>query len=194
VEDSKIQAIIFDCFGVLTVDMWQSFIDTLPDGVDEEAASEINRAYDAGMIDKIEFLKRVEEVTGKEPHVLEEFQGEVTKNITLLDYIRELRNKGYKIGLLSNIASNWIRDSLLSEKEQALFDEMTLSFEVGMAKPDPRIFMLVCDRLRVSPHEAVFIDDVDRYCEAAKAEGLRAVVYADFKQMKSELERILNEK
>jgi putative hydrolase of the HAD superfamily len=85
---------------------------------------------------------------------------EIVKNDVLLDYIRELK-KSYKIGMLSNVANNWIRDYFLTEDEQALFDEMIMSFEVGMTKPDPRIFLLACDRLRVGPHEAVLVDDVE---------------------------------
>jgi FMN phosphatase YigB (HAD superfamily) len=43
----------------------------------------------------------------------------------------------------------------------------------------------------VSAHEAVMIDDIESYVEAAKAEGMAGIVYNDFVQMKSELEAIL---
>jgi putative hydrolase of the HAD superfamily len=187
-----IKAIIFDCFGVLTAGTWKAFMDSLPETADVEAARDLNRAYDAGIISKEEFLQGVKEATGHEPQQVEELlASDITKNIPLLDYIRDLRGRGYKIGMLSNIATNWIRDVFLTPEEGALFDDMVMSFEVGMVKPDPRLFRLACERLGAEPTEVVLVDDIDRYCVAAKAEGLQTVLYTDFKQTKQELENIL---
>lgn len=166
-------------------------MDNLPDEVDAEPVRSLNHAYGAGFIDRQEFVAGVQEFTGQDPPLTEDVVG-VAKNVVLLEYIRDLRHRGLKIGLLSNIASNWIRDTLLSPEEQALFDEMVLSYEVGMVKPDPRIFRLVCDRLGVEPAESIMIDDMERYCAAAEDEGMSAVVYRDFKQAKQEIESILN--
>jgi putative hydrolase of the HAD superfamily len=188
-----IKAVIFDCFGVLTTDTWLAFIDTLPPGVDVTQARELNHQYDAGLITRDEFLQGVHEVTGRYPEEVEKLlHTEIAKNTALLDYIRELRSRGLAVGMISNVASNWIRDSFLTPEEQELFDVMVLSFEVGMTKPDPRIFMLACERLRVGPHEAVMIDDIERYCTAARAEGLQAIVYSNMQQLKGDLEPILS--
>lgn len=187
-----IQAIIFDCFGVLTTDTWRAFLDGLPESVDREPARQLNRAYDAGIIDRETFLRQVKEVTGSEPRQVEAMlANEVAKNTPLLDYIQDLK-KDYRIGLLSNVATPWITESFLTAREQELFDSMVFSYQVGMTKPDPRIFLLACERLRVAPKEAVLVDDIDRYCEAARAEGLQAVVYQDIPQLKRELEVILS--
>lgn len=187
-----IKAIIFDCFGVLTTDTWRAFVDSLPETADILRARELNQQYDAGMLTKEEFLEQVQEATGHKPAQVEEMlDNEVTKNTPLLDYIRELRAKGFVIGLLSNIATPWITDAFLAPDEQELFDEMVFSFQVGITKPDPRIFMLTCERLRVGPHEAVLVDDIERHCTAAKGEGMQAIVYQDLRQLKSELEPIL---
>jgi epoxide hydrolase-like predicted phosphatase len=190
-----IRAIIFDCFGVLTTDTWRAFVDSLPDDVDVQKARDANKAYDAGLINREEFLSQVRDVTGREPKQVEDFlDKEVAKNTALLDYIRELRARGLLIGMLSNIASDWITRSFLTAEEQELFDEMIFSYEVGMTKPDPRIFMLACERLRVGPHEAVMVDDIATYCDAATTEGLQAIVYEDLSQLKHELEHILSRK
>lgn len=188
-----IKAIIFDCFGVLTTDTWRAFIDSLPPEADINLARELNHQLDAGLINREEFLTQVHEATGEYPEQVEKMlSSEVAKNTALLDYIRELKEH-YAIGLISNIASNWIRDSFLAEEEQALFDEMIFSFEVGMTKPDPRIFMLACERLRVGAHEAVMIDDIESYVEAAKGEGMQGIVYQDLKQLKQDLKAILDQ-
>jgi HAD superfamily hydrolase (TIGR01509 family) len=186
-----IKAIIFDCFGVLTTDTWRAFLASLPPGMDLTRARELNHQLDAGLISQPEFLDQIREITGKHPVLTEEMdESEVLKNRVLLEYIRELKPE-HTIGMLSNIATNWIREAFLTADEQELFDEMIFSFEVGMTKPDGRIFMLACERLRVGPHEAVMIDDVKSYCEAARAEGLMAIHYKDFAQMKEELETLL---
>lgn len=188
-----IKAIIFDCFGVLTTDTWQAFLDGLPETIDREPARQLNKAYDAGIIDKETFLAQVKVVTGRIPRQVENMLAtEVVKNTALLSYIKELK-QDYQIGLLSNVATSWITDSFLTPEEQALFDQMIFSYQVGMTKPDPRIFLLACERLRVAPKEAVMIDDIERYCESAKAEGLHAVTYHDLAQLKHQLGLILSQ-
>jgi epoxide hydrolase-like predicted phosphatase len=189
----QVKAVIFDCFGVFTEGTWKAFLNSLPDTADTETASSLNRAYDAGLITKEEFLQGIKDATGRDVKQVEELTtDQIVKNSRLLDYVRELRKRGYKIAMLSNIATNWIRDDFLTPEEQSLFDQMIFSFEVGMTKPDPRIFMLACERLGVAPEEAVLVDDIDRYCTAAEAEGLHTVVYQDFKQMKATLEPLLH--
>ena len=190
-----IKAIIFDNFGVLTTETWLAFLDTLPDDVDVGEVREVHRAYTAGFISREESDRQIQELTGKSFTEAEDLEpGEITKNHALLEYIEGLHHKGYKIGLLSNVATNWIRDSFLTPEEQKLFDTMVFSFEVGMVKPDPRIFQLTCERLGVTPQETILVDDIDRYCAAAKAEGFHTVLYKDFKQMRDGLEKLLEKK
>lgn len=186
-----IRAVIFDCFGVLTDDTWRAFCNALPASADVAEARNLNRQYDAGLISREDFLTGVEEATGQRPRQIETLQAnEIIKNTVLLDYIRTLK-ADYKVGLLSNIATNWVRDKFLSADEQSLFDEMIFSFEVHLAKPAPEIFELITERLGVQPNEAIMIDDIESYCEAARSVGMQAVCYQDFHQMRQELDVIL---
>lgn len=186
-----IKALIFDCFGVLTTDTWLKFVDSLPEGVDVNAVRETHRAYTRGIISKQESAQRIEELCHGQCFIEPEDREGIAKNNLLLDYIRELKGQGYKIGLLSNIGTGWIRDQFLAPEEQQLFDDMILSYEVGLIKPDPRIYHLACERLGVEPDEAVMVDDIERYTEAAKAEGLNAIVYNDFKQFQKDISALL---
>lgn len=184
------KAIIFDCFGVLTADTWHEFTMSLPADQAAQARS-LNRAYDSGMISLQDFLTGVQDATGKKPKLVEEMlDKETSKNTALLSYIADLKNN-YKISLVSNIGTNWIRESFLSPDEQALFDDIVLSFEVGMTKPDPAIYELACKRIGVEPTETIVIDDIERNCEVAKSIGMEAIQYQDFMSMKSQLENIL---
>ena len=111
-------------------------------------------------------------------------------NIQLADLIRSLRGH-YKIGLLSNAWSD-MRQVLDKRFHVAdLFDELIISAEVGLAKPDPRIYRLAVQRLNVQPSETVFIDDMLKNVEAARLEGLHAIQYLDFEQMLAELNPLL---
>jgi putative hydrolase of the HAD superfamily len=185
-----IKAIIFDCFGVLTADTWRKFTKTLPADQLENARA-LNRAYDSAHISLDEFLDEIQKLTGWQPELVAKLlDKETTKNIELLAYIKTLKPK-YKIGLLSNIGTNWIRESFLTQNEQTLFDDMVMSYEVGLAKPNHQIFEIACARLDVEPEEAVFIDDIDRYCQAAEEVGMKAIVYTDLESMKLRLEQIL---
>lgn len=184
-----IQAIIFDCFGVLTTEAWHAFLDSLSPDI-RLAAQDVRRAYGAGMISKADMFKQVHDITGQD-FIDPEDGGMVQKNELLLSYIRELK-KTYKIGLLSNIGSNWIRDGFLNADEQNMFDSMVFSYEEGMNKPAARIFEIAYERLAVKPEEAIMVDDQPPYCDAARAIGMQAVVYSDFRQFKAELEQILS--
>jgi len=185
-----VQAIIFDCFGVLTTDLWKEFVATLSSEEIEPARS-LNYQYDAGQLDRIEFLRAVQALTGRRPEEIEtKLDNETNKNIELLSYISDLKPM-YKIGLLSNIASNWINDTFLTATEQKLFDVMIFSHEVRLAKPDPEIFELTAERLGVTPEACVLIDDSERHCVAAAGLGMKAILYEDFGQMRGELENVL---
>lgn len=185
-----IKAIIFDCFGVLTTDLWREFKATLPENLQNQARN-LNHEYDAGNLTEPEFIKKIVRLSGRKPEEVEELsKDEVTKNKELLTYIKKLKHS-YQIGMISNIASNWVRDEFLTPEEQALFDDLVFSYEVGITKPDKRIFEIACRRLKVDPKASVFIDDIEVYVQAAKDLGMQGIVYKNFNQMKRELEQML---
>ncbi|HSX44478.1 MAG TPA: HAD family phosphatase [Candidatus Saccharimonadales bacterium] len=185
-----VKAIIFDCFGVLTGDTWKEFVATLPKDQTGPAYNLI-RQFDSGVLSPEEFNNQVLKLTGRVPKYIEGVGDlELHKNSLLLDYIRDLK-KHYKTGLLSNVSTNWIRDTFLTRHEQALFDDILLSYEVGAVKPDPRIYELAAGRLGEVLKDCVFIDDSVGNCQGAEAVGIQAILYQNFVQMKTDLEKIL---
>ena len=187
-----IKAVIFDCFGVLTTDWWREFCNSLPLGAGLAKAKELNHKYDAGLISLSDFILGVQQATGREPKLVEAIftSPEPVKNTKLLAYIKEL-SKNYKIGMISNIGTNWVTEHFLTLPEQELFDTMVFSFDVGTTKPDPKIYQYAAQKLSASPAECIFIDDVESYCQGAIAVGMHAVHYRDFDQTKKELKAIL---
>ena len=126
------------------------------------------------------------------PGFLEQYWSADDVNWQLLDYIRDLHPR-YKVGLLSN-AWNDLRQTLHTRWDiDGLFDELIISAEVKLVKPDPTIFHLAVDRLGVQPGETVFIDDIAENVEAARKEGLIAIHYQDTQKAFDELNQYLTD-
>lgn len=183
------KAIIFDCFGVLTADVWREFAAALPED-QQGVASELNRSYDAGFISTGQFVDQITDLTGQSPPSVEQSPLPV-KNLDLLKYIDLLR-QDYKIGMLSNIASDWITDNFLTSDEQALFDDMIFSHHVRLIKPDLAIFELAATRLGVEPEDCLMVDDLERNCDGARRAGMTAVLYENLIQAKSDIDKLLS--
>ena len=86
--------------------------------------------------------------------------------------LAELRERGIKTALVSN-CSHSTRPIVERLELEQLFDEVILSFEVRVMKPDAAIYQIALQRLGgVEPSRAVFIDDQPGYCDGARAIGL----------------------
>lgn len=83
----------------------------------------------------------------------------------------------YSIGLISN--TNIAHMNHVKNKFTffAYIDEMILSHEVGLRKPDPEIFRHALHRLKVPPHQSIFIDDMAENIQAAHALGMKAIQF-----------------
>jgi epoxide hydrolase-like predicted phosphatase len=116
------------------------------------------------------------------------FAGDVLDPV-LIDFTRSLR-PSYKTGVISNA---WAELPRLMEHWQILdaFDHITGSGDVGVMKPDPRIYRLSLHGLGVEPQEAVFIDDNPANVEGARMVGLHAVRFQSREQVLSEIVKLL---
>ena len=90
---------------------------------------------------------------------------------SLVAYIRSLRSR-YKTGLLSNALSD-LRDIVTKKWQIAdAFDDLVISAEVGLMKPDRQIYQLALERLGSEPEQAVFIDDSSTNVLGAHSVGI----------------------
>ena len=124
------------------------------------------------------------------PAVQQAFWGGDRIDAGLLKDIRRLRPQVH-IGLLSNAFSDLRR--VISEywKFSDVFETLVISSEVGIMKPDPRIYHLALERLAVQPAEAVFIDDFPRNVEGSLALGIRSILFQNRRQAWQELQALL---
>ncbi|MFO3796417.1 MAG: HAD family hydrolase [Anaerolineales bacterium] len=117
------------------------------------------------------------------------FAGDVLDR-NLLDFIRSLRPT-FKTGLISNAWSD-LRAYLQRMGIEDAFDTIIISAEVGLLKPDPRIYQLALEQLEVAPYEALFVDDFSKNIAAAKDLGMWALQFADPEQTLRTIRRILD--
>ncbi|MFC4735190.1 HAD family hydrolase [Bacillus daqingensis] len=81
-------------------------------------------------------------------------------------------------GIVTNGVTKRQQAKLSVSKLERLVDEVVISEEAGVEKPDARIFQLALSRLNVQPHEAVFVgDDLKKDIAGSQSAGMRAVWY-----------------
>ena len=72
-------------------------------------------------------------------------------------------------------------------------DVLVYSYEVGIEKPDERIYEITCQRLGVHPSEVVFLDDLEPNVAAASRLGMRAVLFQSTTQAIRDVEACLTD-
>ncbi|MBT3320689.1 MAG: HAD family phosphatase [Anaerolineae bacterium] len=108
----------------------------------------------------------------------------------IIDYIQSLRPR-YKTVMLSNAWDN-LRKILVNKWKIAdAFDEVFISAEMGLAKPDPKIYEMVIEKLSIAPEECVFIDDFIENIEAARKLGMHGIHFQDKDVAMAELRELL---
>ncbi|ASU80970.1 HAD family phosphatase [Actinopolyspora erythraea] len=93
----------------------------------------------------------------------------------MMRLVTMLRRSGRRTGLLSNSWGN----SYPWQRLSGMFDHVVVSGEVGMRKPDPRIYRLALERLEVAPERALFVDDVRANVATAEELGMHTILHRD---------------
>ena len=110
----------------------------------------------------------------------------------MLDAVHGLRSQGIACAIATNQHHEravYMRRELGYER---LFDPMVISAEVGVAKPDPAYFRYAVDRIGLPAGQVLFVDDVPANVESARSVGLVAEHFTQ-NAGRPELDRILAE-
>ncbi len=186
-----VEAIIFDCFGVLATDGWlpfrQKYFGNNPEL--KQQVTDLQRQVDAGLADYEDFIQTLATLSGETVPAVWNAIRDNQPNEPLFELIRELKPK-YKIGLLSNAGADWLHD-IFTDDQVALFDAVALSYETGFVKPDRRAYQNIADRLGVTPKNCILVDDQARYEAGAKDVGMSMILYQAFDQVSQELKQRL---
>jgi epoxide hydrolase-like predicted phosphatase len=197
-----IRAVFFDLGGVIVRTEFQAPRQHLAErlGMEYEGLvrlvfeSETSRQASTGLISEEEHwaavIRRLHLPESQTQVVRDEFfAGDIT-DIALLDFMRGLRRK-YKVGLISNAWSG-LRPWIVKKKFEDAFDAMIISAEVGVMKPDARIFQLALEKLGVGPAEAIHLDDFPENVTGARAVGMQAIHFIQPEQALKELKQLLS--
>jgi putative hydrolase of the HAD superfamily len=197
----RTKALIVDFGGVLTTSVWDSFaVFSREHGLDPGAvkrlfredpeALALLRRLEIGEMSESDFERRFGERLGLEDasDLIDSMFRGMQPEPRMVDAVRTARAAGIRTGLLSNSwSTNHYDRSLLAE----LFDDVVISAEVGLYKPQPEIFQLACERLGVEPPAAVFVDDLRENVEGAEAIGMIGVLHRDPDETVAKLEELL---
>jgi len=93
-----------------------------------------------------------------------------------LELLKRLRAQGYKLGLITNGFAETHREKIALLALEDAFDEIVIADEVGLLKPDPRVFRLAAERLGVEPEACAMVGDrFERDIRGAHAAGMRTI-------------------
>jgi putative hydrolase of the HAD superfamily len=116
------------------------------------------------------------------------FAGDIVDR-QILDFLRSLRGT-HKTGLISNAWSD-LRDYIVREKMEDAFDHIIISAEVGVAKPEPKIFQIALEQAGVRADEAVFVDDFYVNIEGCERVGMKGIHFTDASTALQQIKELL---
>jgi putative hydrolase of the HAD superfamily len=112
-------------------------------------------------------------------------------NDRFLAFMRTLRTRGHVLAICTNNVREWSERWRAMIPVEELFDVVVDSSELGIRKPDARIYETTLTALGVAAQEAVFIDDLEINCEAAAGLGMHAVWFRETEQAIADVEAAL---
>ena len=181
-----VRAVVFDIGGVLTTTpdtnwqhTWEAKLNLEP-GQLIKSTLHVWQAGSVGALSEHDVSASVREILGLAAFDFEammtdiwsQYLGELNEELAY--YFRSLR-PSYRTAILSNSFVGAREKEQLRYRMQEMADFIVYSHEVGMSKPDPRIYWLTCERLGIPPEATIFLDDVEANIEAARIVGMHAI-------------------
>jgi putative hydrolase of the HAD superfamily len=112
-------------------------------------------------------------------------------NDRVIDFMRQLRERGYKMAICTNNVREWEPLWRAKLPVDEIFEVVVDSAFVGTRKPERRIYELTLERLGVPAGAALLIDDIEPNCAAARELGLQAVWFRSTEQAIADTEAAL---
>ena len=197
-EENLIKAIIFDVGGVLLRTNNHNYRRALEKkwGLKEWESeqivfnSDMGKKAQLGEITHAELWRWVGNHVGLENGDLEEFRHDFWAgddlDMSLVEMIRQLHGR-YQTAILSNYNNDLRRELTHDFNIADLFDEIIISAEVNVMKPNHKIYQIALERLGRKPDEAVFIDDFQHNIKGAQEVGLHGIHFTPAINLKDEL-------
>ena len=199
-----IRAIVFDIGGVLEItpetgwqEKWEKRLSFQSGGLKGLLSGDVWKNGALQEYPEEELYKSLIRIPGMDQEQAEAFLhdfwawylGEL--NVELATYFGNLRPR-YQTAMLSNSFTG----ARQREEDRYRFSELTdfiiYSHEVGLAKPDRRIYELTCERLGVQPEEVIFLDDHESCLAGARELGMHAILFQDTTQAIADIQAVLD--
>jgi epoxide hydrolase-like predicted phosphatase len=195
------RGLLVDFGGVLTTSIWDAFdafcrAEGLEEGAvkdlfrsDPEALADLRR-LETGNVEPGEFERSFGARLGLEASdgLIDRLFAALGPDERMVEAVRTARSAGARTGLVSN---SWGTSIYSPELLEGIFDDVVISGEVGLHKPQPEIFHLACERLKVEPSRCVFVDDLRENVAGAESVGMTAVLHRDTDATLARLEELL---
>ncbi|MCR5507277.1 MAG: HAD family phosphatase [Lachnospiraceae bacterium] len=195
-----IKNLIFDMGGVLIGYRWKEML-TEDFGVEEDRAFPIGemlfedpiwRKFDAGLEPMETVLEHYVELYPEDATVIRRmfYEGErmSVKRERVWDRVRELKNSGYKIYVLSNYSEYLFKKHTKDVTILPIMDGIVVSYVTHSIKPDHAIYRYLLDKYGLKAEECRFFDDNEDNVNAAKELGMEAVLITSEEMLLKELE------
>lgn len=199
--DAPRRGLLVDYGGVLTTNVFASFeAFCRAEGLDPHLvathfrsnpeARELLFELEVGTLTEEEWEPRFAAVIGvTEPAGLIDrlFAGMRTDH-AMMNAVRAAKDAGVHTGLVSN---SWGKGRYDRSQFPVLFDGVVISAEVGVRKPDPRIYEQGAEAIGLEPAACVFVDDLPGNLKPARELGMATVHHTDAQETVPQLERLL---
>jgi putative hydrolase of the HAD superfamily len=209
---SRIEAVISDFGGVLTSALVDSFVGVLDSsGVSLEELGKAMAALadrhgsnplcelETGRLTEAQFMGSLSDELSERrgSRVAMDGFGEryfrhLQPNERLIDYMRGLRERGYKLAICTNNVREWEARWRAMLPVDEIFDVVVDSAFVGSRKPEPRIYEITLERLGTAAGATLFVDDVEINCQAARELGMQAIHFRSTEQAIEAIEAALS--
>lgn len=195
---SQITTIVLDIGNVLASFDWQEYLDKF--GFSEDTRCRIAKATFLGEswkeVDRgaktdeeiyADCLRGIPDLEQELSQVWKGRLGIVKEYEYASDWILSLKQKGYRVYILSNYGRNTFAEAKKSFDFLRHADGMVISYEIKHIKPEPEMYEELIRRYDVIPKETVFIDDLLPNIEAAKEKGFHTIQFTSKEEAELEL-------
>jgi len=199
----NIKAVVFDYGGVIAFFQDDKAMEDMANlaGTDTALMKRIywdNRSiYDQGLVDGADFFKNILADAGvfADPDLLERLIARDMKSWSRVNpdsekLIRDLKAAGLKIGILSNIVTDFLVRIKKTLPVFDLVDTAVFSCDTGCVKPEAKIYRILLSKLGLEAEQCVFFDDLEINVKAAEALGIKSFLWKNPAQARKELEAL----
>lgn len=187
------KAFIFDCFGVVASSVLGGWA---PDNLNKFGydSHDIFKKIDLGEISENDALLEFSKLVNRPAEIVrKEIDAYFNPNTELIDYINELKNRKYKVILLTNSSHDFFERLVFKDYPwfRDLFDDIIISSQIKMIKPYKDIYLYALKKNNLDPKDAVFVDDSKSNVIGAQAVGIDSILFKDTEQFKSDLKKYI---